>query len=35
MNVKWMDKITNDELWRIIQQKPIENQTKSRKWIKM
>ena len=35
MNTKWTDKITNEELWRITQQKPIENQTKRRKlnWI--
>ena len=26
------DKITNEELWRIIKQKPIEIQTKRRKW---
>jgi hypothetical protein len=32
MNIKWIDKITNEELWRIIQQKPIENQIKRRKW---
>jgi hypothetical protein len=32
MNVKWIDKITNEELWRITQQKPIENQIKRRKW---
>jgi hypothetical protein len=32
MNIKWTDKITNEELWRIIQQKPIENQIKRRKW---
>ena len=28
MNTKWTDKITNEELWRINQQKPIENQIK-------
>jgi len=35
MNSKWTDKITNEELWRITQQKPIENQMKRRKlnWI--
>ena len=35
MNTKWTDKITNEELWRITQQKPIENQMKRRKlnWI--
>jgi len=32
MSIKWTDKITNDELWRITQQKPIENQIKRRKW---
>ena len=32
MNIKWIDKITNEELWRIPQQKPIENQIKRRKW---
>jgi hypothetical protein len=32
MNIKWIDKITDKELWRITQQKPIENQTKRRKW---
>jgi hypothetical protein len=32
MNIKWIDRITNEELWRITQQKPIENQTKRRKW---
>ena len=32
MNTKWTDKITNDELRRIIQQKPIEMQIKRRKW---
>jgi hypothetical protein len=31
MNIKWTDKITNEELWRIIQNKPIENQIKRRK----
>jgi len=35
MNTKWTDKITNEELWRITQQKPKENQIKRRKlnWI--
>jgi hypothetical protein len=28
MNIKWIDKITNEELWRITQQ----NQIKRRKW---
>jgi len=32
MNIKWIDKITNKELWRITQQKPIEIQIKRRKW---
>jgi hypothetical protein len=32
MNIKWTDKITNKELWRITNQKPIENQIKRRKW---
>ena len=32
MNIKWTDKITNDGLWRITQQKPKENQIKRRKW---
>ena len=31
MNIKWTDKITKEKLWRITQQKPIENQTKRRK----
>jgi hypothetical protein len=26
MNIKRTDKITNEELWRITQQNPIENQ---------
>jgi len=26
MNIKWTDKITNEELWRITHQKSIENQ---------
>jgi len=25
MNIKWTDKITNKELWRITHQKSIEN----------
>jgi hypothetical protein len=35
MNIKWTDKITNEELWRITKTKPIEIQTKSRKrnWL--
>ena len=32
MNIKWTDKITNEELLRITQQKPIEIQVKRRKW---
>jgi hypothetical protein len=32
MNIKWTDKITNEELWRITKQKPIEIQIKRRKW---
>ena len=32
MNVKWTNKITNEELWRITKQKPIEIQIKRRKW---
>ena len=31
MNAKWTDKITNEDLWRITQQKPKENQMKRRK----
>ena len=31
MNIKWTDKITNKELWRITQQKSIENQIKRKK----
>ena len=26
MNIKWIDKITNEELWRITKEKPIEIQ---------
>jgi hypothetical protein len=35
MNIKWTDKITNEELWRITKQKSIEIQIKKRKlnWI--
>jgi len=35
MNIKWTDKIMNEELWRITHQKSIENQIKRRKrnWI--
>jgi hypothetical protein len=32
MNVKRTDKKTNEEIWRITKQKPIEIQTKRRKW---
>jgi hypothetical protein len=32
MKIKCTDKITNEELWRITQQKSIENQIKRRKW---
>jgi len=32
MNIKWTDKITNEELRRITKQKPIEIQIKRRKW---
>ena len=32
MNIKWTDKITNEELWRITHQKSIENQIQRRKW---
>ena len=32
MNIKWTDKFTNEELWRITQHKAIENQIKRRKW---
>ena len=30
--IKWIDKVTNEELWRITKQKPIEIQIKRRKW---
>jgi hypothetical protein len=30
-NIKWTDKITNEELWRNTKQKPIEIQIKRRK----
>ena len=35
MNIKWTVKIINEELWRIIYQKLIDNQMKRRKlnWI--
>ena len=32
MNIKWTDKITNEELCIITKQKPIEIQIKRRKW---
>jgi len=32
MNIKWTDKITNREVWRITHQQSIENQIKGRKW---
>jgi hypothetical protein len=32
MNIKWTDKITNEEVWRITKQKPIEIKIKRRKW---
>jgi hypothetical protein len=32
MNIKWTDKIANEELWRITKQKPIKIQIKRRKW---
>jgi len=32
MNIKWANKITNEEQWRITHQKSIENQIKRRKW---
>jgi len=32
MNIKWTDKITNKELWRITKQKPIGIQIKRRTW---
>ena len=32
MNIKWTDRITNEDLWSITQQKTIENQIKRRKW---
>jgi hypothetical protein len=31
MNIKWTDKITNEELWGITKQKPIEIEI-TRKW---
>jgi hypothetical protein len=32
MNIKLIHKITNEELWRITKQKPIEIRIKRRKW---
>ena len=32
MDIKWTEKITNEELWRITHHKSIENQIKRRKW---
>ena len=32
MDLKWTDKIMNEELWRIARQKSMENQIKRRKW---
>ena len=32
MNIKWTDKITNEELWSIIHEKSIDNQIKRSKW---
>ena len=32
LNIKWTDKITNEELRRITKKKPIEIQIKRRKW---
>jgi len=32
MNIKWTDKIMNEELWRVTHQKSIENQINRRKW---
>jgi hypothetical protein len=32
MKIKWTYKIISEELWRITQQKSIENQIKRRKW---
>jgi hypothetical protein len=36
MNIRWFDRITNEDLWSITQQKAIENQIKKRKcnWIR-
>jgi hypothetical protein len=32
MNIKWFDRITNEDLWSITQQETTENQIKRRKW---
>jgi hypothetical protein len=32
MNVKWFDRITDEDLWSITKQETIENQIKRRKW---
>jgi hypothetical protein len=32
MSIKWLDRITNEDLWSITQQEAIKNQTKRRKW---
>jgi len=33
MNIKWPDKITNEELWRTIHQKSIDNKKKEENGI--
>ena len=35
MNIKWIDKITTEELWGITQQKPIEIQIKKKIGIEL
>jgi len=35
MNIKWTNKIMNEELWRITHQKSIENQIKRRNGIQL
>jgi hypothetical protein len=32
MSIKWTGKITNEELWGITKEKPIEIRIKRRKW---
>ena len=32
LNVKWLDKISNEALWQRTKQKPIEQQINERKW---